>query len=66
MDWMTTKEAAELWGVKVRQVQTLCVRGLVDGAVKMSEIWLLPKTAAKPLDGRTRVGRQFKEQTKEM
>ncbi|MDR1439735.1 MAG: helix-turn-helix domain-containing protein [Clostridiales bacterium] len=63
MDWMTTKEAAELWGVKVRQVQTLCERGLVTGAVKMSVVWLLPKSAVKPLDGRTRAGKQVKERS---
>jgi excisionase family DNA binding protein len=60
MDWMTTKEAAELWGVKVRQVQTLCERGLVMGATKMSEVWLLPKSAVKPQDGRTKAAKLSK------
>jgi hypothetical protein len=44
MEWMSTKEAAELWSVKVRQVQTLCEKGLVDGATKKSDVWLLPKS----------------------
>jgi predicted site-specific integrase-resolvase len=60
MDWMTTKEAAELWGVKVRQVQTLCERGMIEGVTKKSDVWLLPKSAAKPVDGRTKAAKQAK------
>jgi predicted site-specific integrase-resolvase len=57
MEWMSTKEAAELWGVKVRQVQTLCEKGLVEGAAKKSDVWLLPKSATKPIDGRTKAAK---------
>ena len=32
---MTTREAAELWGVTPRRVQVLCDRGMVQGAVRM-------------------------------
>lgn len=28
MEYMTTAEAAELWGIKVRRVQALCVEKL--------------------------------------
>ena len=58
MNVMTTKEAAKLWGVTVRHVQSLCERGLIDGAAKISDVWLLPKNAVKPIDKRTKVARQ--------
>ena len=54
MNIMTTKEAAELWGVTVRHVQSLCDKGLIDGAKKISDVWLMPKDAKKPIDGRTK------------
>ena len=60
MNVMTTKEAAELWGVTVRHVQSLCDRGLIEGATKVSDVWLLPKDAQKPLDGRTKAAKASK------
>ena len=58
MDWMTTKDAAELWCVSTRQVQILCDRGRVDGAAKLGDIWVIPKNLPKPIDGRTTNGRK--------
>jgi hypothetical protein len=57
MDLMTTKEAAELWGVTVRRVQSLCEQGLIDGAQKLGDIWVMPLNAVKPIDGRTRAAK---------
>jgi len=57
MDWMTTKEAAKLWGVTVRQVQLLCDRGRVIGAARLGDIWVIPRGAPKPKDGRAKNGR---------
>ena len=54
MDYMTLKEAAEKWGVTPRRVNYYCAGGRIPGAVKMAGVWLLPKTAEKPIDGRTR------------
>ena len=54
MDWMTTKEAAALWGVTMRRVQFLCENGLLDGATKLGDIWVIPKGTPKPVDGRTK------------
>ena len=55
MDYMTLKEAAEKWGVTPR--------GRISGAVKMAGVWLIPKTAEKPIDGRTKQGRCRKHET---
>jgi len=60
MDWMTTKEAAELWGVTTRQVQLLCDRGRVEGAQRLGNFWVIPKGMTKPADGRTKNGRRKK------
>ena len=54
MDYMTLKEDAEKWGVTPRRVNYYCAGGRIPGTVKMAGVWLLPKTAEKPLDGRTK------------
>lgn len=54
MDYMTLKEAAEKWGVTARWINYYCTAGRIPGAVKMATIWLIPKTAEKPIDGRTK------------
>ena len=59
MDYMTLKEASENWGVTPRQIN-YCAGGRIPGAVKMAGIWLLPKTSEKPLDGRTKQGKELK------
>ena len=61
MNVMTTKEAAKLWGVSARHVQSLCGRGLIKGALKASDVWLLPKDAQKPIDGRTKAAKESKQ-----
>ena len=62
MDYMTLKEASEKWGVSSRQVNYYCVEGRIPGAVKMAGVWLLPKTAEKPLDGRTKQGKELRHE----
>lgn len=52
MDYMTLKEASEKWKISVRQVNYYCTDGRIPGAVKMATIWLIPKNAGKPADGR--------------
>ena len=57
MDYMTLKEAAEKWGVTPRRVNYYYAAGRISGAVKMATIWLIPKDAEKPIDGRTKQGK---------
>ena len=49
---MHLKEAGEKWGVPPRRVKYYCAGGRIPGAVKMATIWLIPKDAQKPIDGR--------------
>ena len=62
MDYMTLKEATEKWGVTPRRVNYYCAGGRIPGAVKMAGVWLLPKTAEKPLDGRTKQGKELRHE----
>lgn len=52
MEYITLKEAGEKWGVSPRRVNYYCAAGRIPGAVKMATIWLIPKQAEKPVDGR--------------
>lgn len=60
MDYMTLKEASNLWDVSPRMVNYYCADGRIKGVVKMGPVWLIPKDAEKPIDGRTKKGRQQK------
>ena len=58
LDWITTQQAAEKWGLGDRRVQTMCANGEIGGAIKLGRVWLIPKDAPKPLDGRVKNGRK--------
>ena len=64
MDYMNAKEAADKWGLSVRRVQVLCEQGRVDGVERLGNVWLISKSAEKPLDGRTREVKNHKQQPK--
>ena len=59
MDYMTLKEAAGQWGVTPRRVNDYGAGGRIHGAVKMAGVWRIPKTAEKPIDGRTKQGKEL-------
>ena len=61
MDYMTLREASEKWGIPTRQINYYCTEDRIPGAVKMAGVWLIPKDAEKPADGRTRQGRKNRE-----
>lgn len=52
MEYITVKEAAEKWGITVRQVQNQCIRGKIPGAIRFSRAWAIPNNIKKPKDGR--------------
>ena len=62
MDYMTLKEASQKWNVTPRQINYLCAAGRITGAVKMATIWLIPQNAEKPIDGRTKQGKEQKHE----
>ena len=63
MDYITIKEASKNWDISARQINFNCVAGRIPGAVKMGTVWLMPKDAEKPIDGRTKQGRALKHES---
>lgn len=51
MEYLTTAEVSEKWGISTRRIQVLCKEGRVKGAVYKG-IWLIPSDAPKPDDPR--------------
>ena len=60
LDWITPKLASEHWGITERQIQSLCLKGRVEGIVRLGHSWLIPKDAKKPIDGRTKAAKATK------
>ena len=52
MEYMSCPEAAEKWGISERRVQILCKQNRIPGVSKIGYMWLIPKPAEKPTDGR--------------
>lgn len=52
--YMTTKDAAERWGISDRRVRVLCAEGKIPGAYRQGRGWKIPIDAEKPADGRFR------------
>lgn len=52
MEFLTTKQASELWGITARRIAILCEQGRICGAVKAGKTWLLPPDSQKPSDAR--------------
>ena len=52
MTYITTKQAAERWGISDRRVRLLCAEGKVPGVVKQGRSYKIPESIKKPADGR--------------
>ena len=52
MDYISAKEASKKWGISQRRVAVLCSEGRIEKATMIGKMWLIPKTAKKPEDGR--------------
>ena len=61
MDYITPKEAATRWGISERRAEALCANGQIDGAERLGDkMWVIPKSALKPIDGRTKATKELK------
>lgn len=58
MEYMSIAETAKRWKLSTRRLQILCAEGKIDGATRLGRAWMIPKTAQKPTDGRTRAVRE--------
>ena len=52
LEYISAPEAAKKWGISERRVQKLCEENRILGVAKFSRMWLIPKDAEKPTDGR--------------
>ena len=52
LEYISAPEAAKRWGISERRVQKLCEENRIPGVAKFSRMWLIPKDAEKPADGR--------------
>ncbi|MCL2342924.1 MAG: helix-turn-helix domain-containing protein [Firmicutes bacterium] len=63
MDYISVQQAAEKWGVSIRRVQQMCDGGRINGAMRFSRVWMVPKDAEKPADARMNNGKKGKRET---
>jgi hypothetical protein len=61
MDYMSCAEAAKKWGISERRVQKLCEGERIPGVSKFGSVWLIPKDAEKPVDGRKKENREIEK-----
>lgn len=57
MEYLTTVEMSEKWGITSRRIGMLCAEGRIEGAVKKGKTWLIPEDTDKPVDARRRENR---------
>ncbi len=65
MEYLTTVELSEKWGISSRRIGVLCAEGRIEGVIKKGKTWLIPGDAKKPNDARIRSGKYVKEKTGE-
>lgn len=53
MELMAARDVAEKWGISQRRVAILCGEGRIPGARRISNMWVIPDDAQKPVDGRS-------------
>ncbi len=51
--YMTASEAAEKWNISHRRVITLCQEDRIPDVAMLGNMWIIPQSATKPIDGRT-------------
>ena len=59
MDFLTSSEIAEKWGISSRRVTILCNEGRIDGAIMKGNIWLIPSNSLKPIEKQRGRKKQF-------
>ena len=52
MEYLTSLEMSEKWGISPRRISLLCAEGRIEGVIKKGKTWLIPSDAKKPADAR--------------
>lgn len=60
MKYLSSKEAADKWGISERRVQILCNQNRIDGVIRIGSTWGIPDNVEKPKDARIKSGKYIK------
>lgn len=52
--YLKIKEVARKWGISERRINTLCLEGRLEGAIKFGNTWAIPDDLEKPSDARVK------------
>ena len=52
MEYLTSVEMSEKWGITSRRISVLCAEGRIEGAIKKGKTWLISSETKKPADAR--------------
>ena len=52
MEYLTTKELSQKWGISQRRIQVYCKEKRIAEAILKGNTWLIPENAEKPQDPR--------------
>ena len=57
-NYLTARELGDKWNVSIRMISHYCSSGMLKGAVKRGNLWLIPMNVNKPLDHRRKGNRK--------
>lgn len=60
MEFLSTAQASEKWGISSRRIQKLCAENRISGAIRIGNYWAIPNDADKPKDARIKSGKYMK------
>lgn len=61
--YLRISEISKKWGIKEGRINTLCLEGRIEGAVKFGNTWAIPENAEKPKDERIKTGKYIKKKS---
>ncbi|MBC9875446.1 Eco57I restriction-modification methylase domain-containing protein [Macrococcoides bohemicum] len=66
MEYLSISEISKKWGISKRRVQYLASQGRINGAKKVSGIWIIPDNAIKPSENKENLVKSNKSQLKSL
>lgn len=60
MNYLSTIQLSEKWGISPRRIQILCGENRIPGAFRIGNTWAIPAEAEKPKDARIKSGKYIK------
>lgn len=60
MEFLSTSQASQKWGISSRRIQKLCSENRISGAIRIGNYWAIPADAKKPDDARIKSGLYIK------